>query len=71
MEKNLSNSFFLIIASRSKININWLFFLTIETTVFIFKLSNTFEESVKMFDSPEIDVFHKIAGLIPPYRGKS
>tara|TARA_B100001989_G_scaffold207870_1_gene156710 strand:+ start:471 stop:608 length:138 start_codon:yes stop_codon:yes gene_type:complete len=45
--------------------------MTIETTVLIFKLSNTFEESVKMFDSPEIDAFHKIAGLIPPYRGKS
>ena len=33
--------------------------MTIETTVFTFKLSNTFEEWVKMFDSPEIDTFHK------------
>ena len=45
--------------------------MTIETTVFTFKLSNTFEEWVKMFDSPEIDAFHKTAGLTPLYRGKS
>ena len=45
--------------------------MTIETTVFTFKLSNTFEEWVKMFDSPEIDAFHKTVGLTPLYRGKS
>ena len=45
--------------------------MTIETTVFTFKLSNTFEEWLKMFDSPEIDAFHKKVGLTPLYRGKS
>ena len=45
--------------------------MTVETTVFTFKLSNTFEEWVKMFDSPEIDAFHKTVGLTPIYRGKS
>ena len=45
--------------------------MTIETTVFNFKLSNTFEEWVKMFDSPEINAFHKTVGLTPLYRGKS
>ena len=33
--------------------------MSLETTVFTFKLSNTFEEWVKMFDSLEIDAFHK------------
>ena len=45
--------------------------MTIETTVFTFKLSNTFEEWVKMFDSHQIDAFHKTVGLTPLYRGKS
>ena len=45
--------------------------MTIETIVFTFKLSNTFKELVKMFDSPEIDAFHKLAGLTPLYRCKS
>ena len=45
--------------------------MTIETTVFTFKISNTFEEWVKIFDSPEIDYFHKSVGLSPIYRGKS
>ena len=45
--------------------------MSIETTVFIFKLSNTFEEWVKMFDSPEIEAFHIKVGLTPIYRGKS
>ena len=45
--------------------------MTIETTVFTFKLSNTFDEWVKMFDSPEIDEFHKTVGLTPLYRGRS
>ena len=45
--------------------------MTIETTIITFKLSNTFEEWVKMFDSPEIHAFHKTVGLTPIYRGKS
>ncbi len=45
--------------------------MTIETTVFTFKISNTFEEWVKMFDSEAINEFHKKVGLIPLYRGKS
>ena len=45
--------------------------MTIETTVFTFKISNTFEEWVKMFDSPETIEFHKKVGLTPLYRGKS
>ena len=45
--------------------------MTIETTVFTFKISNTFEEWSKIFDSPEIDEFHKKSGLFPLYRGKS
>ena len=44
--------------------------MTIETTVFTFQISNTFEEWAKIFDSPEIDEFHKTAGLTPLYRGK-
>ena len=45
--------------------------MTIETTVFTFKLSNTFKEWVKIFESPEIDAFHKTVGLTPIYHGKS
>ena len=45
--------------------------MTIETTVFTFKLSNTFEDWVKMFDSPETTKFHKKVGLTPLYRGRS
>ena len=60
----------MIIDSRSK-KIAISFFLTIETTVFTFKLSNTFEEWVKMFDSHEIEAFQKMVGLTHLYRGKS
>ena len=45
--------------------------MAIETTVFTFKLTNTFEDWVKMFDSPETTEFHKKAGLTPLYRGRS
>jgi len=45
--------------------------MSLETTVFTFKLSNTFEEWVKMFDSHQINAFHKTVGLTPLYRGKS
>ena len=45
--------------------------MAIETTVFTFKISNTFEEWVKIFDSKEIDEFHKKVGIKPLYRGKS
>ena len=44
--------------------------MTIETTVFTFQISNTFEEWAKIFDSPEIEEFHKTVGLSPFYRGK-
>ena len=45
--------------------------MTIETTVFTFKLSNNFDEWVKVFDSEEIDRFHKSHGIKPIYRGRS
>ena len=45
--------------------------MTIETSIFTFKISNTFEEWAKIFDSKEIDEFHKKVGLKPLYRGKS
>ncbi len=44
--------------------------MSIETTVFTFQISNTFEEWAKIFDSPEIAEFHKTVGLSPLYRGK-
>ena len=44
--------------------------MTIETTVFTFKISNTFEVWPKIFDSQEIDEFHKTVGLSPLFRGK-
>ena len=44
--------------------------MIIRTTVFTFKISNTFEEWVKIFDSPEIDEFHKALRLSPLFRGK-
>ena len=44
--------------------------MTIETTVFTFQISNTFEEWAKIFDSSEINEFHKTVGLSPLYRGK-
>ena len=44
--------------------------MTIETTVFTFQISNTFEEWAKIFDSPEIDEFHKSVGICNLYRGK-
>ena len=45
--------------------------MTIETNVFTFKISNTFEELAKIFDSLEINEFHKTVGLLPLFRGKS
>ena len=45
--------------------------MTIETTVFTFKISNTFEEWVKIFYSHETTQFHKEVGLTPLYSGKS
>ena len=44
--------------------------MAIWTTIFTFQISNTFEEWAKIFDSPEIDEFHKTVGLTPLYRGK-
>ena len=45
--------------------------MSTETTIFTFRISNTFEEWVKVFDSEEIDEFHKSVGIKPIYRGKS
>ena len=45
--------------------------MKIETTIFTFKISNSFEEWVKIFDSPEVCDFHKEVGIKPLYRGKS
>ena len=45
--------------------------MNIETTVFTFQLSNTFDEWVKMFDSDDVAEFHKSVGINPIYRGKS
>ena len=42
-----------------------------ETTVFTFKISNSFEEWVNIFDSKEINEFHNKVGIKPIYRGKS
>ena len=44
--------------------------MTIETTVFTYKISNTFEDWAKIFVSTEIDEFHKTEGFSPLYRGK-
>ena len=44
--------------------------MNIETTVFNFRIWNTFEEWAKIFDRPEKDEFHKTIGLSPLYRGK-
>ena len=44
--------------------------MTIETTVFTFQISNTFEEWAKIFNILEIDEFHKTEGLTLLYRGK-
>ena len=44
--------------------------MTLETTIFTFKISNTFEEWFEIFDSPEIDEFHKSSGLTPLFRGR-
>ena len=45
--------------------------MTIGNTVFTFKISNTFEEWVKIFNSPETTQFHKEVGLTSLYSGKS
>ena len=44
--------------------------MTIETTVFTSQISITFEEWAKIFDSPQIDEFHKTVGLTLLYRRK-
>ena len=44
--------------------------MIIETNVFTFKISNTFEECLKILDSPETTEFHKKVKLTPIYRGK-
>ena len=45
--------------------------MTIETTVFTFKLSISYEDWVKNCNSPEVVEFHKKSGLNPIFRGKS
>ena len=45
--------------------------MTIETTIFKFKISNTYEEWLKYFESIETNEFHKSFGINPIYRGKS
>ena len=45
--------------------------MAIETTVFTFKIKNSFDEWVGIFDSKEIEEFHKSTGITPIYRGKS
>jgi len=42
-----------------------------ETTIFTFKISNTFEEWLKVFESEEVIEFHKNFKINPIYRGKS
>ena len=44
--------------------------MTLETTIFTFKISNTFEEWAKIFYNPNIDEFHKTIELSPLFRGK-
>ena len=44
--------------------------MIIETNVFTFKISNTFEECVKILDSPERTEFHKKLEVTPLYRFK-
>ena len=46
----------------------YIFFVAVVLSI---TTSNTFEEWVEMFDSPDIDAFHKTVGLTPLYRGKS
>ena len=44
--------------------------MNIKNTVFTFQIWNKFEDWSKIFDNPEIDVFHKTVGLSSLYRGK-
>ena len=43
--------------------------MTIETTIFTLQRLNTFVEWAIVFNSPEIDQFHKSVGLNPIYFG--
>tara|TARA_B100000579_G_C22367681_1_gene636806 strand:- start:216 stop:446 length:231 start_codon:yes stop_codon:yes gene_type:complete len=43
--------------------------MTLETTIFTFKISVPFEEWDKGFDSPEVDGMHKANAVRPLYRG--
>ena len=45
--------------------------MAIETSVITFKITNTFEEWVKIFDSKATKRFHEEVGINPIYRGKS
>ena len=50
--------------------IYYLIFYEYWNCFFTFQISNTFEEWAKIFDSPEIDEFHKNVWLSFPCRGK-
>ena len=45
--------------------------MTLETTIFTFKISVPFEEWAKGFDSPEVEAMHKANSVKPLYRGVS
>ena len=45
--------------------------MAIETTVFTFKISISFKEWVKGFDSPEVSKMHEVYSVKPLYRGVS
>ena len=43
--------------------------MSIETTIFTFKISVPFEEWARGFDSPEAQQMHKATGITPLFRG--
>ena len=45
--------------------------MSLETTIFTFKISVPFEEWAKGFDSPDVDALHKANAVTPLYRGVS
>ena len=45
--------------------------MSLETTIFTFKISVSFEEWAKGFDSPDVDALHKANAVKPLYRGVS
>ena len=45
--------------------------MSLETTIFTFKISVPFEEWAKGFDSPDVCALHKANAVTPLYRGVS